>query len=86
MVDKTIDVSNIEQVVICLKWVNENFEIQEEFVGLYEVEYTSAEKIFAAITDVFLRLNLPISKVRGQCCDGTAAMSCSKSGVVTRIV
>lgn len=75
MVDETTDVSITEQVVICLKWVNENFEIQEEFVGLYEVDSTSAEKIYAAITDVFLCLNLPISKVRGQCYDGAAAMS-----------
>ena len=85
MVDETTDVSNIEQVVICLRWVNENFEIQEEFVGLYEVASIGAENIYAAITDVFLRLNLPISKVRGQCYDGAAAMSGSKSGVVTRL-
>ena len=40
MVDETIDVSNVKQVVICLRWVN---EIQEEFVGLYKVASTGAE-------------------------------------------
>ena len=65
--------------------MNENFEIQEEFVGLYEVASNGAENIYAAITNVFLRLNLPISKARGQCYDGAAAMFGSKSGVVTQL-
>ena len=65
--------------------MDENFEVQEEFVGLFEVASTGAEIIYAAITDVFLRLNLAISKVRGQCYDGAATMSGSKSGVVTRM-
>ena len=85
MIDETTDVSNVEQVVICLRWVDENFEVQEEFVSLFEVASTGAEIIYAAITDVFLRLNLAISKVRGQCYDGAATMSGSKSGVVTRM-
>jgi len=65
--------------------VDENFEVQEEFVGLYEVASTGAENIYAAITDVLLRLNLPISKVRGQCYDRAATMSGAKSGVVSRM-
>ena len=56
--------------------------MREDFVGLYKVDSTEAKKIFAAIKDVFLHLNLAISKVRGQCCDGAAAMSGTKSGVV----
>ena len=84
MVDETTYVSNVEQVVICLRWVDENFEAQEEFV-FFEVASTGAEIIYAAITDVFLRLNIAISKVCGQCYDGAATMSGSKSGVVTRM-
>ena len=85
MVDETTDVSNVEQVVICIRWVSEKFEVQEEFVGLYKVPSTGAEIIYAAITDVLLRLNLAISKVRGQCYDGAATMSGTKSGVATRL-
>ena len=36
MVDETTDVSNVEKVVICLRWVDENFEVQEKFVGFYD--------------------------------------------------
>ena len=39
MVDKTTDVANIEQVVVCLRWVNEIFEVNEEFVNLHQLEY-----------------------------------------------
>ena len=85
MVDETTDVSNVEQVVICLRWVSEKFEVLEDFIGLYEVASTAAENIYATITDVLLRLNLAISKVRGQCYDGAATMSGAKSGVVTRL-
>ena len=85
MVDETTDASNVEQIVVCLRWVSEKFEVQEEFVGLYEVASTGAEIIYAAITDVLLRLNLAVSKVRGQCYDGAATMSGAKSGVVTRL-
>ena len=85
MVDETADVSNMEQVVICLRWVSEDFNIQEEFIGLYEVTSTRADIIYAAITDVLQRLNLALSKVRGQCYDGAAAMCGTKSGVVTRM-
>ena len=81
MVDETTDVSNMEQVVICLGWVGETFEVHKDFVGLYEVASIGAEIIYAAITDVFLRLNLALLKVRGQCYDGAATMSGTKSGV-----
>ena len=85
MVDETTDVANVEQVVICIRWVNEKFEAEEEFVGLYEVESTGAEAIYSVITDVFLRANLSLSKVRGQCYDGAATMAGAKTGVATRL-
>ena len=85
MVDETTDIANIEQVVICLRWVSECFEVREDFVGLYEVDSTESNKIFAAIKDVFLRLNLSITKVRGQCYDGASAMSGTKSGVAKKV-
>ena len=67
MVDETSDVSNKEQVVICLRWVGCDFEVHEDFVGLYEVASTGAEIIFGVIVDVLQRLNLPLSRARGQC-------------------
>ena len=85
MVDETADVGNVEQVVVCLRWVSEKFEVHEEFLGLYQVESIEAVKLYSAISDVLLRLNLAVSKVRGQCYDGASAMSGAKSGVAARM-
>ena len=85
MLDETADVANIEQVVVCLRWVSERFEAHEEFIGLYQVESIEAERLYRVISDVLLRLNLAVSKVRGQCYDGASAMSGAKSGVAARV-
>ena len=73
------------QMLNKLYCVDRKFSIQEEFVGSYEVASTRAKTIYTAITDVLLRLNLAISKVRGQCYDGAATMSGARTGVATRI-
>ena len=65
--------------------MSEKFEVHEEFLGLYQVESIEAEKLYSAISDVLLRLNLAVSKVRGQCYDGASAMSGAKSGVAARM-
>ena len=75
MVDETTNMANIEQVVVCLRWVNGIFEVQEEFVGLYKAESVHSEKIYEVITDVLLRLNLCMSKIRGQCYDGASVIT-----------
>ena len=56
MVDETTYIGNLEQVVVCLRWVNKCFEVCEDFFGLYEVDSTESDKIFATIKDVLLRL------------------------------
>ena len=86
MVDETTDVSNQEQVVLCIRWVSSDFEVHEEFMGLYSVESTRADTLISVIKDVFLRFNFPLSKVRGQCYDGASTMSGYKSGVAAKLL
>ena len=81
LVDETTDSSNREQVVICLRWVDDAFEAHEEFIGLYEVDSITASTLVKVIKDVLLRMNLSLKKVRGQCYDGAAAMAGCRSGV-----
>ena len=85
MVDETADVANIEQVVVCLRWWSAKFEAHEEFIGLCQVESIEAERLYRVISDVLLRLNLSVSKVRGHCYDGASAMCGAKSGVAARV-
>ena len=85
MADETSDSSNKEQLTICLRWVDCKFEPHEEFIGMYEIQNLKADTIFAAIKDVLLRLNLPVSQIRGQCYDMASAMAGVKSGVAAKI-
>lgn len=86
MVDETTDSSNREQVVICMRWVGEDFNVHEDFIGLFMVDSIDADTIFAVIIDVLRRLNLSITKIRGQCYDGAATMSGKRSGVATKVL
>ena len=49
MADETADVSNNEQLVICIRWVDEDLEVHEEFVGAHPIENTKAETIFSIL-------------------------------------
>lgn len=44
-----------------------------------------AHTLTSAIKDVLLRMNLSLTRIRGQCYDGASAMSGAKSGVAQRI-
>ena len=85
MIDEATDVSNSEQVVIVLRWVDEDLSVQEGFIGLYKTESTNAATLVSLIKDVLLRCNLSISMCRGQCYDGASVMTGVKSGVLTLI-
>ena len=49
MADETADVSNNEQLVICITWVDKDLEVHEEFVGVHPIENTKAETIFTVL-------------------------------------
>lgn len=86
MADETADVSNREQVVICIRWVSDNFAVHEEFIGMYVVDKIDAKTLVTTIKDVMCRLNIPLIKLRGQCYDGAASMAGSRSGVAKMIL
>ena len=86
MVDETTDISNVEQLVFCLRFVDEQLHVHESCIGFHSLETTSAESIVKTIEDILLRLSLQVDKCRGQCYDGAAAMAGHKSGVATAIL
>ena len=85
MVDECTDSSNKEQLVLCFRWVDENLEDYEDFLGLYQIASLSSDTIVAAIKDTLLRLNLSLSRCRGQCYDGASNMTGRKNGVAKQI-
>ena len=86
MMDETTDVSNHEQAVIVMGYVTCEMEVLEEFIGLYQVPATDSNTLTEMVKESLSRCNLPPSKLRGQCYDGTSAMCGTKSGVATKIL
>ena len=85
MVDETPDVSNTEQLVLCIRWVDDELNAHEEFIGLHSLETTDANSIVKVIKDVLIRMNISITKCRSQCYDGCSTMKGKRSGVAKQI-
>ena len=83
--DETRDVSGSEQLGVSLRWVDKNYGINKDMVGLVEVEMTDAATLTSTLKDVLLRCNLQLSQCRGQAYDGASNMAGHLSGVSTRI-
>ena len=84
LAEETADVSNVEELVICSRWVDEDLIAHEECLGMHPLKVTSGVDVFPIIKDILLRLNLNVTDARGQCYDGAGAMMGVKSGVSTR--
>lgn len=80
IVDGTQDVSGAEQESVCLRYVDHDLVPHKEFIGLYRVSETTGEGIAKVATDVLLRLNLPMSGLRGQSYDGASNMAGKYTG------
>ena len=82
---ETRDVSNCEQLCICIRWVDQHFDIHEDFIGLVQLDRTDADSICQAIKDVLTRCILPLSQCRGQGYDGASNMMGHLRGVATQL-
>ena len=91
MADECTDVATIEQMALCLRFVEntgtvgKEYEVREEFIGMVELEKTDAESIFTGIVEYLNKCDLNLSNLRGQGYDGASNMSGKVSGVCSRI-
>ena len=74
-----------EQLNLSIRWINDNYEVHEDLIGLCRVPDTKAETLFQIIKDLLIRCNLPLALCRGQAYDGAANMQGRRTGVATRI-
>ena len=72
MVDEYTDISNLEQLSMCLKTVSDDF--QEDFHGFYELSDLKSDSIVHTIKDVLLRSNLSLQSCWCQTYDGASNM------------
>ncbi len=64
MADETTDSSNREQVVICLRWVDNSLNSHEEFIGLQQVDRIDAATITLTTKDILHRMNIRLTGAR----------------------
>ena len=83
MADETADVSNKEQLIICIRWVDDCFVIHEDFIEMHPLERTNIDQV-AILKNALLRINLNTQRARGQCYDGAATKAGEKTGVRAR--
>ena len=79
------DIANKEQLTICLRWVDDDLEPHENFIGFYEIPNINADTIFSAIQDCLIRMDLSLQNCRGQCYDGAGSMMGIRNGLATKI-
>lgn len=88
MVDEATDVSTVEQVSVCVRYIkvlSDELEVCEEFLGFTSVASTTAETITSALVDFMTECGLDRAKFIGKGFDGAANMSGHISGVSERL-
>jgi len=85
MVDETTDVSNQEQAVFCLRWVDHEFEVHEEFIGLHAIDSTDASHNCCDQNCAY-SIAYTNNQIKGQCYDAAAAMAGTRSGVAKLVI
>jgi len=88
MADETTDASTKEQISVCVRYLSSldgKMEVNEDFLGLIEVEKTDAATLADAIIKNLLEWGVDVTKWRGKGFDGASTMSGVISGVQARI-
>lgn len=82
--DETADISGIEQLSICIRFLKDN-NLHEKFIGFYPLKEFDAEFIFKTILEACNHMKLDLNKCVGKGYDGCATMAGCISGVQKRI-
>ena len=58
MTDEATDSSKNEQLVVLIRWVDNNFEAHEDFIGIHAAENIKSDTLATALKDILIRLNI----------------------------
>uniref|UniRef100_H3AKX0 HAT C-terminal dimerisation domain-containing protein n=1 Tax=Latimeria chalumnae TaxID=7897 RepID=H3AKX0_LATCH len=84
MTDETREISNREQSVICIRWVDD-YNVREDPIGLNEIPSQDAQTITNVLKDALTRCGTPLANCRGQAYDGGSNVSGKLNGVATKL-
>lgn len=82
---ESMDISGAELLLICIRYVTDNGEICEDFLGFCPLEKQDAASITHAILSQLEKWGLQVSFLWDQGYDGASKMSGQMSGVQQRI-
>ena len=74
-----------EQLLLCVRFVDQEGRIREEFLAFILLKRVTGEAIFSAIIKTLEDCHPDISNLRGQTYDGASNMSSVNVGVQARI-
>ena len=83
--DETMDISRKEQLSICVRYVTGQLQVQERFLGFWDVATTEGETLCLKIQDIHRQLGINLSMLRAQAYDSTLNMRGRYSGVASCI-
>ena len=79
-------IAYLEQLLICVRTVNDNLEVLEHFLGFYKISNIRSKTIVTAIKDALIQMQLPLLSYRGQTYNGASNMLGKKPGVAAKIL
>jgi hypothetical protein len=85
IIDESADNTRQEQLVFCLRSVDQEMSVQEYFIGLHKMDKCDAATIATVVKDILLRLGLSLTNCRSLCTDGASVMIGSETGLAARL-
>ena len=88
LADECKDVTNNEQMSICIRYLHENKHqttIKEDFICFLKAKRTTGEFLASLLLEYAEEKHLDLKKLRGQCYDGGSNMSGCHNGVQARV-
>ena len=85
LADEAPDVTNKEQLCVCIRWVAKDFSIHENFLELIQLPKADANTVTLALRDSLVRNCLAIGQSRGQAYDGATTYRGHVNGVAAQI-
>lgn len=85
-VDEATDVANRSIMVVFIRFINQDGELEVRFLGVQDLQMTDADSLFASTRAVMDSQNLPLDKMTGLATDGASVMVGCHKGVATQYV
>ena len=70
---------------LCVRWVDEEYSVNEDIIGLVHVSKTDSNTLFTELKAALICCMLPLDKCRGQAYEGAANYSGKHRGVAALI-